>query len=153
MIIPIILIAIMTIGVLTGQVKFSDFFSTGDEFYEDVYEAYENSEDVKITDEDRIATFDFDNFAFVIHYFGDDLIRISCFEKEDDMYRFSGEEVGKEIGKDEKNINGFGGHEFSHNGDSIEFDIVSNVEEVPDGYKSEEIKLHSKNALFAYKIY
>lgn len=150
-IIPVILIAIMIIGIATGQTKFrlSDFFFTGDELYEDIYEAYENYEDIEIADEDKIATFDFDNFAFILHYFNDDFIEISYFEKENDMYRFSGEEVGI----DEKHIGEFGGDEFSYNGDSIVFDIVSTDAEIPDGFVSEEIELKRNNAIFVYKLY
>ena len=150
-IIPVILISIIIIGIATGQTKFSDFFSTGDEFYEDIYKAYENSEDFKITDEDKIATFDFDNFAFILHYEGDDIIEISIFEKENNMYRFSGEEVGIEFSKYERNE--FGGYTFSYNGSSIEFDIVTIDAEIPDGYTSEVIKLKNENAQFVYKLF
>lgn len=151
-IIPAILIAIIIIGIATGHIKFSDFFSTGDELYEDIYEAYENSEDIKIDDKDKIATFDFDNFAFILYYFDDDSIRISYFEKEDDMYRFSGEEVGIEFSKYRRDE--FGGYTFSYNGSSIEFDIVTSAAKIPDGYTSEVIKLkNNENALFVYKLY
>ena len=149
-IIPVILIAVIIIGIVIGQTKFSDFFFTGDEFYEDIYEAYENSEDFKITDEDKIATFDFDYFAFILHYEGDDVIKISNFEKENNMYRFSGEEVGIEFSKYERNE--FGGYTFSYNGSSIEFDIVTSNAEIPDGYTSEVIKLKNEHAQFVYKL-
>lgn len=149
-IIPVILIAIIIIGIATGRTKFSDFFSTGDEFYEDIYEAYENSEDIKIEDKDKIATFDFENFAFILYYFYDDSIRISYFEKEDDMYRFSGEEVGID---NNYICDEFGGYTFSYNGSSIEFDIVTSDAKIPEGYTSEVIKLKNKeNALFVYKL-
>lgn len=148
-IIPAILIAIIIIGIATGRTKFSDFFSTGDEFYEDIYEAYENLE-YKIDDEDKIATFDFENFAFILHYFDDDLIKLSYFEKENDLYRFSGKEVG--IDYKEYIRNEFGGYTFSYGGSSIEFDIVTSDAKIPDGYTSEVIELKKENALFVYKL-
>lgn len=149
-IVPAILIAIIIIGIATGRTKLSDFFSTGDEFYEDIYEAYEISEDKKIDDKDKIATLDFDNFAFILHYEGDDIIEISNFEKENNLYRFSGEEVGIEFSKYERNE--FGGYTFSYNGSSIEFDVVTSNAEIPDGYTSEVIKLKNENAQFVYKL-
>lgn len=149
-IIPAILIVIIIIGIAIGQTKLSDFFFTGDEFYEDIYEAYENSEDKKIDDKDKIATFDFDNFAFILHYESDDIIEISNFEKENNMYRFSGEEVGIEFSKYKRNE--FGGYTFSYNGSSIEFDVVTSNAEIPDGYTSEVIKLKKENAQFVYKL-
>ena len=149
-IIPSILIAIIIIGIATGRTKFSDFFSTGDEFYEDIYEAYENSEDIKIDDRDKIATFDFDNFAFILHYLNDDLIEVNYFEKEKNMYRCTGEgfDIDNSYICDE-----FGGYTFSYNGSSIEFDIVTSDAIIPEGYTSEVIKLkNNENAQFVYKL-
>ena len=147
--IAIILFAIPIIGVLTGQTKLrlSDFFFTGDELYEDIYEAYENYVGESIDDEDKIATFDFDNFAFIIHYYVDGFIQVDYFEKENDMYRYSGKGFGTEYIDNE-----FGGHPYSYNGSSIELDIVSSDAKIPEGYTSEIIKLKNGNALFVYKV-
>lgn len=147
-ILPVSVIIIIVVMLAIGQFKITDLFSSGDEFYNNIYEAYENFEDVNIDDKDKIATFDFNNYAFIIHYFDNDMIKISFVVKEEDKYKYSGEGITIE----EKYITKeFQGNEFSHNGDRIECDIVSNDADISDEYIAEEIKLNNKKAIFVYR--
>lgn len=148
-IVPILVMIIIVVGFAARKLKITDLFSSGDEFYSDIYEAYESSENVNIDDSDKISTFDFENHAIIIYYFDDESIMISYMIKENDMYRYS----GKRILIEEKYISKeFVGEKFSYKDDSITWDIVSSNAKIPDGYMSQDIELKDQTAKFVYKL-